>query len=515
MTAPISLRDVNFGKDTAEFDRDLARYFLATETYNRILAGKKSIIAGRKGSGKTALMNFFVADATPTQAVITLEASQATLLKIKQSIDRLGQDLADLDASFKHAWLFSAMLALAERVIARKFALTEDAQLVHKFAKEHLSYRNGDAISTVANYVISWFVHAKSISVGDIAVEREVPAIAAHALVFDERTLLRLITSSARELNRRGETVYLFFDKLDERWEASRGNVALVQGLLLASRDLRALNLDLNPVVLIRDDILRVATEGFQHSDHFRMETEWIQWNEDSLLSLLAKRIAHSLRAANYAGFDALPPKDLWELVFEPSIPFKRVKIPMAAWLIERTLARPRDLVLFANLAIEQALSSGDTHAPIAKERVRAVERRFSEQKLDDLVAELSVEFPDAKIIFERFRLRPHTFATEELDVFLEDLVTDATLGLNWLPVDVADVKRWLYQIGFMCFSKIGGSLRGTRVIHSGIERQPGEFMIARKISVSPIFRSALQMRDRKHRDAKADVDDDDDDDDD
>ena len=50
----MQLRDVNFGKDTADFDANLREYFLRTAVYERILRGESSIVVGRKGSGKTA-----------------------------------------------------------------------------------------------------------------------------------------------------------------------------------------------------------------------------------------------------------------------------------------------------------------------------------------------------------------------------------------------------------------------------------------------------------------------------
>lgn len=492
----ISLNDISFGKDTAEFDKDLAEYFVTTATYGRILSGDKSIIAGRKGSGKTALMNYFIANASAQQAVLPLEASQATLLNIKQSVDKLGEQLSDLDASFKHAWLFSIMLALSQKVMENKWALSEDAQLVYAFAKEHLSYRAPDVIATIGNYVLSWFIHANKVSLGKVSVERH--SSAAESLVFDERTLVRLIESSARELNRRGQDVYIFFDKLDERWEGSPGNIALVQGLLLAVRDLKALKLNLYPVILVRDDILRAATERFQHIDHFRMSIETITWNESALVELIAARIRYSLSRREYSVPLDASSQGLWDLVFERNVPFKKTPIPMTAWLIERTLARPRDLVLFANMTLEEAVSSGTTAAPITKAHVKAVERRFSEQKYDDLIAELSVEWPGAKSLLEPFRLQPYTFTADELDILLQELVTRPGLDLPWLPAEPNELKAWLYRVGFLCFTKSGGSLRGTRVVHSGIEREPGEFMSASKVFVSPIFRSALQMRDRK-----------------
>src|SRR5713101_503575 len=108
---------------------------------------------------------------------------------------------------------------------------------VYTFAREHLAYQAPDRVAIVANYILSWFVQARGASIGDIKIEREPTAPV--SLAFDERTLVNLIAASARELNRRKQDVYLFFDKLDERWEASEGNIALVQGLLLAVRELK------------------------------------------------------------------------------------------------------------------------------------------------------------------------------------------------------------------------------------------------------------------------------------
>lgn len=301
--------------------------------------------------------------------------------------------------------------------------------------------------------------------------------------------------------------MYVFFDKLDERWEASAGNIALVQGLLLAVRELKALNLQLHPVVLIRDDILRVATESFQHIDHFRMEIETITWNESGLVDLLAKRIRRALERKEYSLSTELKSNEYWNLVFEATVPFKKSPIPMTAWMVERTLARPRDLVLFANMALEQALSAGRDVAPITKEHVKAVERKFSEQKYDDLVAELSVQWPGARNLLDVFRLQPSAFLVDELNDMIQEILTRPGLAPNWAPTDLLEFKKWLYRIGFLCFTKTGGSLRGTRIVHSGIEREPDEFMGARKVFVSPIFRAALQMRDRKAT-AADDVDD-------
>ena len=89
-------------------------------------------------------------------------------------------------------------------------------------------------------------------------------------------------------------------------------------------------------------------------------------------------------------------------------------------------------------------------------------------------------------------------------------MITRPAFAPEWVPSDPLEFKRWLYRVGFLSFTKTGGALRGTRIVHSGIEREPDEFMNARKVVVSPIFRAALQMKDRKASAAAEQEEDDD-----
>ncbi len=49
------LGQLNLGNSVAEFDEALARYFVETDTFRRLVGGEVDIIAGDKGTGKTAL----------------------------------------------------------------------------------------------------------------------------------------------------------------------------------------------------------------------------------------------------------------------------------------------------------------------------------------------------------------------------------------------------------------------------------------------------------------------------
>ena len=50
-----ALTDLSFGTSVAEFDEDLENYFVETNTFREFIKGNVDIIAGDKGTGKTAI----------------------------------------------------------------------------------------------------------------------------------------------------------------------------------------------------------------------------------------------------------------------------------------------------------------------------------------------------------------------------------------------------------------------------------------------------------------------------
>ncbi len=55
MLAKDVLRHLDLGSSVAEHDIALERYFVETETFRDLVEGKADVIAGDKGTGKTAL----------------------------------------------------------------------------------------------------------------------------------------------------------------------------------------------------------------------------------------------------------------------------------------------------------------------------------------------------------------------------------------------------------------------------------------------------------------------------
>ncbi|KNY16825.1 hypothetical protein AKG11_10835 [Shinella sp. SUS2] len=49
------LKQVNIGNSVAEFDEHLENYFVETETFRAVISNKGDVIAGDKGTGKSAI----------------------------------------------------------------------------------------------------------------------------------------------------------------------------------------------------------------------------------------------------------------------------------------------------------------------------------------------------------------------------------------------------------------------------------------------------------------------------
>lgn len=54
------LSELHLGNSVAEFDEDLERYFVETNVFDNFVSGKADIVAGDKGTGKTALYKYIL-----------------------------------------------------------------------------------------------------------------------------------------------------------------------------------------------------------------------------------------------------------------------------------------------------------------------------------------------------------------------------------------------------------------------------------------------------------------------
>jgi len=52
------LKELNLGYSVAEFDEELENYFVETEPFRALINNRADVVAGDKGTGKTAIFVF-------------------------------------------------------------------------------------------------------------------------------------------------------------------------------------------------------------------------------------------------------------------------------------------------------------------------------------------------------------------------------------------------------------------------------------------------------------------------
>src|SRR5690606_2034294 len=96
--------------DSAERDVDLLSYFIDTESYDRLARKAKTIVIGRKGSGKSALRKKLESDFTqePDTHVVNISPKYSSIRNIlneKSLSEGFGEEIF-----FQHSWLRQMML---------------------------------------------------------------------------------------------------------------------------------------------------------------------------------------------------------------------------------------------------------------------------------------------------------------------------------------------------------------------------------------------------------------------
>ncbi len=180
------------------------------------------------------------------------------------------------------------------------------------------------------------------------------------------------------------DSYYLIIDKLDESWVDDKLRYKIIRALIEAVRDfLKVRNVKI--VVSLRRDLLdrvfrNTRDAGFQEEKYESLMLT-LQWERRELTEVLNKRV-NALVKHRYTNKE-LGHRDL--------LPAKIRKTDITDFLIDRTLYRPRDVIMFFNSCLDE----GTNQSRLNVKRVVAAEATYSRGRLRSLGDEWSAEFPN------------------------------------------------------------------------------------------------------------------------
>ena len=383
--ASLELRHVALGQPVAEHEReDLDNYFVETSPYYRAMEGPTTVLLGRRGTGKTAILHAIRAN---------LERSLRNHVTI---LDPVGYEIEGLVRLLEEIRQVSERGFLIES-LWKYLIYSEIALSVEKSIAERPLYRpRTEAESDFLSYCEA---HDQVIRAPfSVRLDNAVRSLAGldsitNAVQQRARISEQLHEGMLREFRRHIGAVFaqsdqlaILIDNLDGPW-APGAHVTqlseLIGGLLGAVQDIpRELSRSghgLQPIttrvtVLLRSDIVAFVQPLISEQD--KLPIERIVWDErDLLLEVLNLRLLRNAPRGCTAS-------DAWEQLF----PAEVVGVSPIDFVFRSTLPRPRDVIYMVKEAVNNAINR--QHSMVSSQDLLDARDRYSEFVFRSILAE-------------------------------------------------------------------------------------------------------------------------------
>lgn len=383
-SAPV--RRLFFGRDDAETDLTeglLRQGFHYTAAYEAALTGRKTLIIGRKGSGKSAICHQLVAGYGGATALITPDDAAG------DEIRRFELQGVTADTAKSLIWRYTFALQAARHLSAharpvhgwrtpsavralRSFLQANDEtgeDRLYERLRRGVRRLQGASLALKAFGVVEAKVDINSASEGARA-QRQLEVLESGVrAAFD-----------ALGCARQHEPLLILVDQLEQVWNIDPDSHAMVTGLLLAAKHVtRCYGGAVRCCLFVRSDIY--DSLNFSDGDKFRSDEERISWSRPELKEMALTRAAVSLQ-------QPVTHEELWGGIFPASVAGEAT----SDYLFHRVLARPRDAIQFLTACRDVAAKRA--HPTVLADDIITATKRFSVWKLQDLAREYLVNHP-------------------------------------------------------------------------------------------------------------------------
>lgn len=413
---PITLRQgQNIGEPAAEDDDEfLFETFVESFAYRTIMdvSSPRFLLVGRTGTGKTAILRKLESEASN---VIRIDPEELSLQYISNSniISFFQSNGVKLDLFYQLLWRH----VISTELIKAKFRL-EDEQRTKQFfrqvadwfnikrkrALEYLQSFGSDFwLETDARItqVTQKFESELSAAIGvDIA---PIKADAAGKVAFSEEQRRDVVMRAQKvvdsvHIQQLSEVIdwldddvfddpkapyMVVIDDLDLGFASGDTKLRLIRALIETCKKFRKVR-NVKIAVAIRSDLIervfeQTRDEGFQE-EKYKGNIVELEWQTGELKDLVDRRIRESVKR-QYTGT---------RLGFGDLFPDRINQGDSFAYMIQRTLHRPRDIIAFANECISKAVG-GDR---VSLSAIRNAEERYSVDRFNALRDEWRGQYP-------------------------------------------------------------------------------------------------------------------------
>jgi hypothetical protein len=428
----VLLEDAGFGERIAEDEvTELAAYFVETDQWRRLWSGQRDVVKGPKGSGKSALYSLLVQKANELfdRGILMVAGENPSGTPAFRDV---AAEPPTSETEFVGLWKMYVLSLIAD-VLKEYEVETESARRVYSALEEAgLLQRRGSLqsrLQSVLSYVRR-LPRAKELGTG-VTVDPHTGMVTGFTgkIVLGEPepeqkalgyvSLDELLAEADNALSELGYIVWILLDRLDvafEQHEELEQNA--LRALFKAYLDMKALD-QIRFKIFLRSDIWqRITDSGFREASHITADMT-IEWDDQSLLQLMMRRVLRNQPIARYYGVD---PDGVFGSVQEQQNLLARMlpdqvdggRNPKTfAWMVSRTTdgsgrPAPRELIhLLSSLRDRQLRRLELGHEPPPTELLfdrtsfKEALREVSEVRLTQT---LYAEYADLKPYIEQLR---------------------------------------------------------------------------------------------------------------
>ncbi|WP_189070550.1 P-loop ATPase, Sll1717 family [Deinococcus radiotolerans] len=212
-------------------------------------------------------------------------------------------------------------------------------------------------------------------------------------------------------LQDRQKRYYITIDKLDEGWVNDDLRYHLIKSLIEVARDLNNRISNLKIVIALRRDLIarvfeKTQDSGFQEEKFNSLYID-LRWSPRELESLLKLRVDKMISSRPTSR----------QISMKDILPGSVNNVPPLEYLITRTMLRPRDLIIFFNLCAKHAAGK----PKIAASDITQAEIEYSQSRLEALQYEWGTDYPNIGTLIQFMRSYPASFTVGEISKKFRD----------------------------------------------------------------------------------------------
>jgi hypothetical protein len=216
--------------------------------------------------------------------------------------------------------------------------------------------------------------------------------------------------------------MYILIDRLDENWVEDGLRYKLIRALIETIKKFRKIG-SVKIIITLRTDLLdrvldKTRDSGFQREKYNSLFLK-VSWTKGQLMDVLDRRVNHLLKhkyTSESVGFS-----DVFPEIID--------KTTSSEYILDRTLLRPRDAIMFVNFCLQESQGKSE----ITALTIKLAEKSYSLDRIESLKYEWFVEHPLLNEYIEVLHKRNRKFkvssiADDQLDIILLKLIASAEI---------------------------------------------------------------------------------------